>query len=133
MNRSRERVASLLAVGGWVAAFVALWALAGCLTILVYRDEQISDHRCLRDLPLPAGYLQTGLIALALSAALGVATLLLRSGRGPRFRRAAIAGIAILGSLAVATIVQYSTASTPGPMRTDACTGSTLDYTEGLT
>lgn len=122
-----------MAVGGWVAAFVALWALAGCLAILVYRDEQIAAHRCLRELPIPTGYLQTGLSALVLSAALGVATLMARSDRRRRFRRAAIAGVAILGTVALAAVVQYSNASTPGPMRADACTGSSLDYTEGLT
>jgi hypothetical protein len=110
-----------------------LWALAGCLAILAYRADQIGAHRCLRGLTLPAGYLQVGLFALVLSVGLGTAALLTRSERRPRLRRVMVAGIAVFGTLIVATIVLYSTAESPEQTRADACTGSSDDYIQGST
>jgi hypothetical protein len=134
MTRPRERVAITVAIGSWLSVFVALWALSGCLAILVYRAEQIGAHRCLRGLPLPTGYLQVGLIALVAAAALaGVALWTRVENRGPRLRRAAIAGIAIFVPLVSATLVLYLSAPSTETMGEDACTGSSIDYIEGLT
>lgn len=132
MTGARERTAGVAAIGGWIAAFVALGALAGCLASLVYRAEEIGAHRCLRGLPLPSGHLQVGLIALALAVVLSGVVLVARGDKWRRFARAATAGGSIFGPLLVATVVVYLQAAPAETMRQDACTGSYIDYTEGL-
>jgi uncharacterized protein YjeT (DUF2065 family) len=133
VTRARERAATVAAIGGWIAAFVALWALAGCLASLVYRAGEIGGHRCLRGLPLPSGHLQVGLIALTLAAVLGGIALMARVDRWRRLARAAAVGGSIFGPLLVGTVVVYLHAAPAETMRQDACTGSYIDYTEGLT
>lgn len=130
MTRLREPGSLFAAVCGWLAAFVALWTLAGCLAALIYRAEQIEAHQCLRGLPLPSGYLQVGLIALAMASALGGAAALARQDRKRRLRRASIAGFLVFAPLVAATIAVYLEASPAETMRRDVCTGSISDYVE---
>lgn len=120
MNRALAAVAA-------AAGVVGLWALAGVVAVILYRDGQMADHRCLAALPKPTENLTVGVVAVAIVAALaGVLVPRAPAGRRRHLVWPFAVYAVVATSLLVGAVALAASSPSAGPPNPYAC----IDYTE---
>jgi hypothetical protein len=99
-----------------------LWSLAAVIAVMIYRNGQLADHRCLAALPKPTENVTIGVVAVAIVAMVG-ALLVVRAPTGHR-RRAVwplVVYAVVATPLLVGAVALTVSSPAPGPPKPYAC------------